>query len=125
MSIFVLLGLVGISSALTLSAPHGRVTLSTHLSARATSPRAALDPSAASDLVSSTTNLIAALPSLPGYGGTNSFSESASAQGGGLNQVFALAIGFPTVLCAVVYKDNILSIFEPPPGESCALSSRA
>jgi len=129
--IFTLLALVGLSSAFTIAPTGSSVRPLTHSSVRSTPPRAALDPNVASDLWSSTTDMLtsdlwssttdmlAALPSLPGYGGSNAFSESASAQGSGLSKVGALAVGFPTILCVVVYKDNILSIFEPPPEPVC------
>jgi len=112
--IFLLLAIAHVASSFKVpTGRHGR--LFARSSARSTPPMAALDTSFASDFLSSTTDMLAALPSLPGYGGTNTFSESASAKGTGLFSVGALAVGFPTILCIVVYKDNILSIFEPPP----------
>jgi len=70
----------------------------------------ALAPDAVTDL------LAGIIPGIEGYGGVSAFSQNAAPSAGSdMSQVFALAIGFPLVLCAVVYKDNIASIFEPPP----------
>tara|TARA_B110001452_G_C15160951_1_gene403846 strand:- start:589 stop:1095 length:507 start_codon:yes stop_codon:yes gene_type:complete len=68
--------------------------------------------------LSSTANLLAALPGLgEGYGGTSAFSQSASGQTGDLNYVVLLAVLFPTIVTAFFFKDSIAEAFGPPPPE--------
>jgi hypothetical protein len=65
-----------------------------------------------------TANLLAAqifgLDTNP-YGGTSTFSQSASGEAGDLNLVLLIGVLFPTVLTAVVYRENIAEIFAEPP----------
>jgi len=65
-----------------------------------------------------TANLLAAqifgLDTNP-YGGTSTFSQTDSGASGDLNIVLLLGFGFPTILTAFVYRENIAAIFEEPP----------
>ena len=64
--------------------------------ARSCPPVAAIDPDL---LTSSTTDLLAALPGLSGYGGSSAFSQNAnSGTGGDLFTVAALSVIFPTAV---------------------------
>jgi len=67
---------------------------------------------------SEATQLLASI--IPGgvdYDNTGSgfWDRAGSGAGADIAYVAAVGLGFPTLVTAVIYKDNILSIFEPPP----------
>ena len=69
---------------------------------------------AVSNLLAGSLDEVSFLDTNP-YGGKGAFSQSATGQAGDLNLVLLVGVGFPTLITGVFYKDNIASIFEPPP----------
>lgn len=84
---------------------------------RSAAPKLALDAGLVSHAVDSASNLLSVqvfgLDTNP-YGGVSSFSQSATGSGGDLNFVLAVGVLFPTAVTLAIYKDNVMSMFEPP-----------
>jgi len=94
-------------------APAGRA----HLNARAAAPKL-FDTGIVTHAVDAASTLLSAeifgLDTNP-YGGVSSFSQTETGSSGDLNLVLLVGVIFPTVLTAIVYRDNIAAVFEPPP----------